>query len=273
MRISSAPAVNVASVLDRLSSGVRIDTVHASRSMLIRAEKTYNYYLSQQAATNVPTVNAGISSSTAKSVRWAYKNHLRSRKSAGREIYALLRSLADLCPTCRVRDAVALDHYLPKETYPTYAIQPTNLVPICTSCNDKKWHKQASSIYDQFLHPYFDDLHDDSWLIASAVRGAGRSVTYSVAAQHFSDPILQKRVEFHLEFFGLSLLYASKASTYVGGHIAMLQDAHAKGDPEHVSDFLFTLSSSVQIFGEEPWVAAALAAWAADLEFCDEGWY
>lgn len=47
------------------------------------------------------------------------------------------------CPFCGITDILtpnhtkrdALDHYLPKDTYPFSSINPDNLVPICKTCN------------------------------------------------------------------------------------------------------------------------------------------
>ena len=51
-----------------------------------------------------------------------------------------LMSLANTgkCPICGIGQASTLDHYLAKTIYPTYAVTPYNLVPVCKDCNFAK---------------------------------------------------------------------------------------------------------------------------------------
>lgn len=64
------------------------------------------------------------------------------------------------CPSCGEEGTPnTLDHYLPKDGYPHFAITPANLVPMCDICQQIKGVEvldaEGRRIY---LHPYFDEF-------------------------------------------------------------------------------------------------------------------
>lgn len=68
------------------------------------------------------------------------------------------------CPYCgeEVKPST-LDHYLPKEKFPEYAICLENLVPMCTKCQgkDAKGDKVLDeNNYKYFLHPYYEGIEE-----------------------------------------------------------------------------------------------------------------
>lgn len=65
------------------------------------------------------------------------------------------------CPFCSglvVPDT--LDHFLPKDIYPEYAILSHNLIPCCDSCNRAKSTKVLDKGRRIFFHPYYDKIKD-----------------------------------------------------------------------------------------------------------------
>lgn len=63
---------------------------------------------------------------------------------------------ADLCPMCGSFHTGTLDHFLPKEDYPEYAVFTANLVPAC-KCNTRRGRAVfGDEEGERFLHPYFD---------------------------------------------------------------------------------------------------------------------
>lgn len=62
-----------------------------------------------------------------------------------------------LCSMCGSMHSGTLDHVLPKEIYPEFAIFTKNLVPAC-KCNIVKSTTIANSDGHRMLHPYFDNV-------------------------------------------------------------------------------------------------------------------
>ncbi|HDR6315494.1 TPA: hypothetical protein QCU53_002225 [Bacillus thuringiensis] len=68
-----------------------------------------------------------------------YTDKLAKLKQPGRVYYDKLMDspLNHMCPLCGSRPVDSLDHYLPKEKFPAFAISPINLIPACLGCNKK----------------------------------------------------------------------------------------------------------------------------------------
>lgn len=66
------------------------------------------------------------------------------------------------CPACGEDGTPnTLDHYLPKEKYPEFAVAPVNLFPMCDICQGAKGAKVLSLNQERlFVHPYFDEFLD-----------------------------------------------------------------------------------------------------------------
>lgn len=266
------PGVSVGEVVDAFARGTRINSVHAHRQTLVGAETHYDGLAPVQRLYSMPARPTAMTKAEADDVSWAYETHFRHRKGGGRPIYSALRASTKSCPICRARDVAALDHHLPRESYPALAIQPSNLVPICSVCNYVKSRTIAIDPADQFLHPYFDELGDGAWLVAEVIEEPTGPVTFSVAPLPAWDPVLTARVEKHFDRFGLSRFYADRAGTAIGGQRRVLDRVLASAGPTGVSDHLFEQSDSVADFGAEPWLAAAYAAWGSSEWFCNGGW-
>ena len=84
-------------------------------------------------------------------------------------IYPILRDLRKkhnlmFCPFCGEEVIPStLDHFLPKEKFPEYAICLINLIPMCTKCQgkDAKGEKTLSQNNQRiFLNPYFESIDE-----------------------------------------------------------------------------------------------------------------
>jgi hypothetical protein len=81
--------------------------------------------------------------------------------SVQKPILEALRSRKlQLCPACgEDGQPNTLDHYLPKDLYPEFAITPINLFPMCDICQGAKLAKTLNINNERlFLQPYFDDF-------------------------------------------------------------------------------------------------------------------
>lgn len=64
------------------------------------------------------------------------------------------------CPSCgEAGSPNTLDHFLPKEKYPHFAITAVNLTPMCSRCQGKKNDQVGDTDVPRFfIHPYFDEF-------------------------------------------------------------------------------------------------------------------
>ena len=102
-----------------------------------------------------------------------YTGRMVPKDSKGRHIYDRIKSIPvnGQCPLCGIGTVNTIDHYLPKTYFPIFSVTPNNLVPVCDWCQGKKAEYSPSNESDQLLHPYFDDLDDEIWLVAEVVEG------------------------------------------------------------------------------------------------------
>jgi 5-methylcytosine-specific restriction endonuclease McrA len=62
-----------------------------------------------------------------------------------------------ICPMCGSKHRHTLDHLLPKEDYPEFAIFSANLVPACKCNTDRGQTVKGDAVGERVLHPYFDE--------------------------------------------------------------------------------------------------------------------
>lgn len=133
--------------------------------------------------------------------------------SPGRSIYDRLLLSAELgvCPMCGHRDVTELDHYLPKSQYPLLSTNPVNLVPCCSDCNGLKDNSYPKNDYEEFIHPYYDDIEGDRWLQAKIKKTSPCSFLFFVDAPEHWPELLKMRLKYHFDELELGKLYAAQA--------------------------------------------------------------
>ena len=64
------------------------------------------------------------------------------------------------CPACgEFGTPNTLDHYLPKNHFPEFAVTAANLFPMCDICQGRKGQHMLNAHGERlFLHPYFDEF-------------------------------------------------------------------------------------------------------------------
>ncbi|HEY3472607.1 MAG TPA: hypothetical protein VGL47_46245 [Amycolatopsis sp.] len=139
-----------------------------------------------------------------------YKAGLVGRK-AGRVKYEALKAGAPFgrCPLCGNGEVHTLDHHLPKESYPLYAITPANLVPACGKCNLAKGDRIGTTADQRTLHPYYDHPGESGrFLIADIDRWP---VRFRIQPLPQWSTELTHRVSHHFEIFDLARRFAEFA--------------------------------------------------------------
>lgn len=203
-----------------------------------------------------------------------YKGSFSRQGSRARRFYDRLKTAApnDICPLCGQRVVKTLDHYLPKASYPTYALTPLNLVPACSDCNKSKLDRQPTDASDQTLHPYFDDVDNVAWLVAEVLESSPPAAVFSVRPPTNIDATTAARLRVHFETFGLGELYAAQAgSEMVSIRFALAEAAAARG-MEGVQELLAYQARTRTLAARNSWVAALYTALAQSAWFCSEGY-
>ena len=146
MKTLPEPNFNVQEVLESCAAGIRDkDLARRLVGALPALEAAEQDYEARGARARLfetlPSndVDAAVSSAE---MSMLYKGTLSRQGSRARRFYDRLKTAApnDICPLCGQRVVKTLDHYLPKATYPAYALTPLNLVPACSDCKIGRAH-------------------------------------------------------------------------------------------------------------------------------------
>lgn len=202
-----------------------------------------------------------------------YTQRMARKAAPGRRVYDAILGAAPngVCPLCQQRVASTLDHFLPKAHFPALVVAPLNLVPACTDCNKAKLDALAKSADEVGLHPYYDDIDGETWLVAEVVEGAPSALLYRVAAPSHWGPVLACRVRHHFALLRLGQLYAVQAAEELANVRYQLELIHNVAGKDGIRAELRALYLSCLNARRNGWRTAAYSAWAGSDWFCDGG--
>jgi 5-methylcytosine-specific restriction endonuclease McrA len=190
----------------------------------------------------------------------------------GNKYYNQIKSLSPYgkCPLCSVRGVDTLDHYLPKSKYPVFAVTPINLIPACTPCNKGKHIDFPATSAEQTLHPYYDNVEDESWIKANILQTSPISFEYYVDCPAYWSQVLKDRSKNHFDSFNLNELFSSHANDELRGAKKYLMKLY-NHDPNILHDHLVDAYYSILELGINSWKAVMYNALKNDLWFCNGG--
>lgn len=73
------------------------------------------------------------------------------------------------CPNCTIEKVASLDHYIPKDEFPEFSVNPINLIPCCSTCNSKKKEKWKGDQNLLFINLYSDVIPIVQYLFVDIV--------------------------------------------------------------------------------------------------------
>jgi hypothetical protein len=210
---------------------------------------------------------------TTKEMEKVYTRRMAKSGAPGRLIYDEIFGSPPQgrCPLCVQRPVATLDHHLPKAHYPALAVAPLNLVPCCTDCNKAKLAAIPHTAEAVSLHPYYDDIDDEIWLVARVLETRPAAVRFRVVTPARWDAVLAARVENHFRTLGLAALYASEAAEELVNIRHQLIEMHDVAGMEQVREELQNRAASCSLGRRNGWRAATYSAWAGSEWFCKGG--
>jgi len=134
-------------------------------------------------------------------------------KGGERQTYLAIRSSSPFsrCPLCAQRDVQTLDHYLPRASFPEFAVLPINLVPSCFECNHAKHEDVPGTAGELTFHPYYDDWSEHSLIQARIGFDDSVFAEFSVNVEALPDNVAERAMN-HFSKLDLGTLYSAHAS-------------------------------------------------------------
>lgn len=148
-----------------------------------------------------------------------------------RLLAAMVESLpeadVDLCPYCSLNQNPDLDHFLPKDKFPEFALHGHNLIPICPQCNRKKKTTIKTRRGERyFLHAAFEPSIDQPILEASIdYSGLTPAVTFRVEDPGTMPADELPLAERHFAKLGLADRYRKRAHGAISSLKNSLRDS------------------------------------------------
>ena len=185
-----------------------------------------------------------------------YSDKFAKKNTPGRIYYDKLLSAPQggRCPICGVRLVKNLDHYLPKAFYPTLVVTPENLIPTCRDCNFDKHAYTISKPEEAPLHPYFDDISDEIWLVVNLM--PHKTALYDVECPETWTEINKMRIKRHLQLYNLDEFYASKSAQEIADNIFYWQQIFSDCGEVQLLDHLIGSCASIEKNQLNSWRAA-----------------
>ncbi|GAB2947713.1 HNH endonuclease [Aquaspirillum soli] len=242
---------------------------------IVAAESTYEAKAKSLAFYEIKTEQGVAKSVTTSEMEDLYVTVFARKSSPVRKKYydkLMLTPRNGTCPMCGQRDVSTLDHYLPKAKNPSLAVTPINLVPVCHECNHTKSEYHPAAADQQFIHPYYDELPADTWLVADLDQTRPPALRFRVSPPNDCDKTLAKRLVWHFEELDLAKLYASQAGKTLAGIAEKLKAAGDRGGKDEVRFILSEDTRSWSKANLNGWQAAMYRALAGSDWFCEEGY-
>lgn len=270
MRRLAPPAVDDSGVFDEIVIAKQQPTkrrLSRCRSTVTSAYATY--------AAAAPDVELIPRSSLPRSQVAALLHAYTSSTKPFRGLYAALlnESVAE-CPYCGGGEASTLDHFLPKETFPEFAILSLNLVPSCARCNGLKGEHilATSGSGRRFTHPYFDDLPAGQFLAVDVeLRSRDLKLDYKVVNPGGAHAAAMSRIEEHFKALHLRNRYRVMALNHLRGRLGALRLAYQSSSATVAQRLQEDAQSFAAGYGHNDWRAVLYSALAHHHDFCDGG--
>lgn len=210
---------------------------------------------------------------TADEMVAVYAQRMAKKGAPGRPVYDRLLAAPPhgRCPLCGQRVVSTLDHHLPKQLFPGLAVSPLNLVPACTDCNKAKGEFVPGVASQQTLHPYFDNVENETWLSAELLEQNPPAMRFRINAPEHWSPELAQRVKHHFELLRLGELYTSHAAEELVNIRFALAELHSAAGGAAVRAHLVAMAESYFAARRNSWQTAMYLSLAGSHWFCESG--
>lgn len=180
------------------------------------------------------------------------------------------------CPFCGISESSTLDHYLPKEQYPEFAIFPKNLVPSCAICNTRKRDRilDDGTNVRMFLHPCYDSIPDMPFLrVRARMKSDALILSYRLTHPRGMSLRTFQHLQLHFKELDLADRYRRMGLEHLGSQYPALRRAYGPNeDPGRVAEKLVQGAEDFEeVSGTNYWLAKLYRALASNAEFCDGG--
>ncbi|WEZ84817.1 HNH endonuclease signature motif containing protein [Rhizobium sp. 32-5/1] len=245
------------------------------RMKAVRAKVLASYQSYEDATPEVGGLSKAVMTTLQKdAMRHAFNVETKPMEALRGDM--LKRVAVARCPFCGISESTTLDHYLPKEQYPEFAIFPKNLVPCCSHCNTKKRDRivDAGTDVRMFLHPCYDIIPDEEFIqVRTRMAENALILSYRVVRPEGMQQQTFLHLRSHFTELGLADRYRLMGLDHLGSQYPSLRRAYGKdADADRVAEKLSELAGDFEdVAGPNYWLAKLYRALSENEDFCDGG--
>lgn len=179
------------------------------------------------------------------------------------------------CPYCMMRQPGSIDHFLPLDSHPEFAVLTLNWVYACETCNRRKGEGLASvqtrdgtvlvGIHRSILNPYFDRIPIDIPILYAdvAIVGAAPIVAFFALCPNseLPDPTLAEIAERQMAELDLAGKMRDEGANLLSSTIGtIVAEASGALSQDELTDRLQARRRNVGRFGINGWELALIEA-------------
>jgi hypothetical protein len=204
---SRAPLADFDRVVQHRRDAATRESLGEARALIAQAYSEYRSSYSFRSPMELEDRWPGISSILKTNFR-----HLEKGGCLEELRYQLLAASRGKCPICDISAPFSLDHYLPKRSFPEFAVFVENLVPVCERCNSLKGVSTGIGT-GRWLHMYYDPIDSFGFLHCEVETSARPPVRYSLVLDDSCPADLRDAIAGTFEGLDLFARYAVEAAT------------------------------------------------------------
>lgn len=179
--------------------------------------------------------------------------------------------LRNICPYCGILTPNSFDHYIPKDSYPEYAVLPLNLVPCCITCNGKKSEYWRENGQRTIINYYLDKLPEVEYLICNIRMIKNVPVVkFEIFNKHGIDKDTFSIIESHYDRLNLLHRFKDSSNDYI---TEVIDSVSSHSNPRSSNEIMDNLKSQCnkksKRYGVNHWQCALLNGLSKSQDFCD----
>jgi hypothetical protein len=268
MRTLAPPVIDERDLYDRLRARRNGNTANVLADARETVFGAYSQYKSGELCSLSTVID---NDDTAETIR---SNYTVLRSGALVADGAMILARSRICCLCGLRATSELDHYLPKQLFPEFAVYTVNLVPVCGVCNKRKSEEYMTSLGGPaFIHAYLDQLpSSEPFLRATLKFDDGIIPSFEVVQTPGLPDETYRVLASQFEHFHLDTIYSEEAVELLNEKSEAIEDYSSECGPTGVEKYLHREArSAARHLGLNHWKPATLTAAAESADFCGGG--
>jgi 5-methylcytosine-specific restriction endonuclease McrA len=256
---------------DRIAAAKHLETRRRLQGLRAAVSQRYDAYAQASPTLEKLPATPFTTDEERKVLKHCYTSEtqpLNELKAAIRDRQSSLQRA--LCPYCGINSPGTMEHYLPKEEFPEYAVCAYNLLPACGECNGLKLEQWLGPKGRKVLHLYHDRIPQGvRWLHAKVeLRQDLPVMTFELRQPAALSGTLYGLVQEHYDTLHLLERYQVRASE-------LLSEARATASglahvPQHLAPLFSGLAQSLASrHGHNYWKVAAYLCLTSSPESLD----